>query len=193
MNPFEPPKASKYKGSKKNGSGNGAVAANGHTSKEDAPQLDHRQILSALRAFKRGDFTAKMREDLSGVDGQIAETFNELVEMVKTIKEEAADVSTAVGKEGQAQKRMRRLNASGGWAQYITAVNEVITDLTGHANEIARVIKAVGNTGSGRISEKHGMRLVGVEERDFVAGRLPAEIWEISREAWHALRPSLPT
>ncbi len=143
MNTFEPPKASKYKGSKKNGSGNGAVATNGHSSKEDAPQLDHRHILSALRAFKRGDFSAKMREDLSGVDGQIAETFNELVEMVKTIKEEAADVSTAVGKEGQAQKRMRRLNASGGWAQYITAVNEVITDLTGHANEIARVITAV--------------------------------------------------
>lgn len=54
-----------------------------------------------------------------------------------------------------------------------------------------RVIKAVGNTGSRRISEKHGMRLVGVEERDFVAGRLPAEIWEISREAWHKIRPSL--
>ena len=65
MNTFEPPKASKYKGSKKNGSGNGAVGANGHSAKEDVPHLDHRQILSALRAFKRGDFTAKMREDLS--------------------------------------------------------------------------------------------------------------------------------
>ena len=143
MNTFEPPKAAKYKGTKKNGSGNGAVDRIGTGSKEAAPQLDHRQILAALRAFKRGDFTTRMREDLSGVDGQIAETFNELVEMVNTIKEEASDVSTSVGKEGQAQKRMRRMNASGGWAQYISAVNEVITDLTGHANEIARVVTAV--------------------------------------------------
>src|SRR5205085_1868470 len=32
---------------------------------------------------------------------------------------------------------------TGGWANYISAVNEVITDLTGHANEIARVVTAV--------------------------------------------------
>jgi hypothetical protein len=66
------------------------------------PALDHRHILSAMRSFKRGDFSVRMREDLTGVDGQIAETFNELVEMVKTIRDEANDVSTAVGKEGQA-------------------------------------------------------------------------------------------
>ncbi len=84
-----------------------------------------------------------MRGDLVGVDGQIAETFNEIVEMVKTIRDEASDISTAVGKEGQAAKRMRRLNAAGGWAEYITSVNDVIQDLTGHANEIARVVTAV--------------------------------------------------
>jgi len=111
----------------------------------EAPRLDHREILAALRAFKRGDFEIKMREDLAGVDGQIAETFNELVEMVRTIKEEAADVSNAVGREGQAAKRMRRLDATGGWSQIITAVNDVITDLTGHANEIARVVTAVAS------------------------------------------------
>ena len=134
MNTFEPPKTTNI-GKKK--------ATNGHTNGAVTPSLDHRQILAALRAFKRGDFTAKLREDLAGVDGQIAETFNELVQMVKSIKEEATDVSSSVGKEGQAGKRMRRLNAGGGWAQYISAVNEVITDLTGHANEIARVVTAV--------------------------------------------------
>jgi HAMP domain-containing protein/CheY-like chemotaxis protein len=105
--------------------------------------LDHRHILAALRAFKRGDFSVRMREDLGGIDGQISDTFNELVELVKTIRDEASDVSNAVGKEGQAGKRMRRLNAAGGWADYISSVNDVLQDLTGHANEIARVITAV--------------------------------------------------
>jgi ribosomal-protein-alanine N-acetyltransferase len=51
---------------------------------------------------------------------------------------------------------------------------------------LMRVPKAIDNTGSRRISEKQGMRMVGVEDRDYVSGRLPSEIWEISREEWLA-------
>ncbi len=39
---------------------------------------------------------------------------------------------------------------------------------------------------SRRISEKQGMRMVGTEEQDYVSGRLPAEIWEITAEEWRA-------
>jgi len=38
------------------------------------------------------------------------------------------------------------------------------------------------------ISEKAGMRVIEIEERDFVSGRLPAEIWEITAEEWNARR-----
>ena len=48
------------------------------------------------------------------------------------------------------------------------------------------VPKAVANRASRRISERMGMRLVRVEERDFVCGRLPSEIWEITAEEWRA-------
>lgn len=47
-----------------------------------------------------------------------------------------------------------------------------------------RVAKAAANAGSRRISEKQGMRLVEVGERNYVSGRLPAEIWEITTEEW---------
>jgi RimJ/RimL family protein N-acetyltransferase len=49
-----------------------------------------------------------------------------------------------------------------------------------------RVPKAVANQGSRRISEKTGMRLVALEERGYVAGTLPTEIWEITAEEWRA-------
>jgi RimJ/RimL family protein N-acetyltransferase len=49
---------------------------------------------------------------------------------------------------------------------------------------VLRVAKACANTTSRRISEKQGMRLVAVEERDYVCGRLPSEIWEITAEEW---------
>jgi RimJ/RimL family protein N-acetyltransferase len=49
---------------------------------------------------------------------------------------------------------------------------------------VLRVSKAIANTASVRISEKHGMRRVGVAEREYVSGRLPSEIWEITAEEW---------
>lgn len=44
--------------------------------------------------------------------------------------------------------------------------------------------KAAANIRSRRISERGGMRLTETVERDYVSGRLPAEIWEITREEW---------
>jgi [ribosomal protein S5]-alanine N-acetyltransferase len=51
---------------------------------------------------------------------------------------------------------------------------------------VLRVTKAVANVASSRISEKSGMRIVAMEERDYVSGRLPTEIWEIKAEEWNA-------
>ncbi|MGA1983162.1 MAG: GNAT family N-acetyltransferase [Acidobacteriaceae bacterium] len=51
-----------------------------------------------------------------------------------------------------------------------------------------RVAKAAANAASRRISQKHGMRLVAIEERDYVSGRLPAEVWAITAEEWRRHR-----
>lgn len=56
--------------------------------------------------------------------------------------------------------------------------------------DVLRVSKAVGNIASRRISEKTGMRMVGTEERNYVSGRLLAEIWEITDAEWRAHRTS---
>ena len=51
---------------------------------------------------------------------------------------------------------------------------------------VLRVPKAAANLASSRISQKQGMRLVGVNEKDYVCGRLPSELWEITAEEWRA-------
>jgi RimJ/RimL family protein N-acetyltransferase len=53
---------------------------------------------------------------------------------------------------------------------------------------VLRVLKAGANVRSQRVSERQAMRLVAVVERDFVAGRLPAKVWEITRDAWRIRR-----
>ena len=65
---------------------------------------------------------------------------------------------------------------------------EVVTDYWFNTLEfpVLRVPKAVVNVASRRISEKQGMRVIAAEERDYVSGRLPTEIWEITAEEWNA-------
>jgi [ribosomal protein S5]-alanine N-acetyltransferase len=51
---------------------------------------------------------------------------------------------------------------------------------------VLRAPKAIANEGSRRISEKQGMRIVSTGESDYVCGRLPSEIWEITADEWRA-------
>jgi ribosomal-protein-alanine N-acetyltransferase len=53
---------------------------------------------------------------------------------------------------------------------------------------ILQAPKAIENKASRRISEKTGMRVIAVDERDYVSGRFPTEMWEITAAEWHAYR-----
>jgi RimJ/RimL family protein N-acetyltransferase len=70
----------------------------------------------------------------------------------------------------------------------MTEACEAVTDFWFNTLKfpVLRVTKAVANVASSRISEKSGMRIVAAEERDYVSGRLPTEIWEITAEEWNA-------
>ncbi len=43
--------------------------------------LDRDQLLAALMSFKRGDFSVRLPVGLTGVDGKIADAFNDVVEL----------------------------------------------------------------------------------------------------------------
>jgi [ribosomal protein S5]-alanine N-acetyltransferase len=51
---------------------------------------------------------------------------------------------------------------------------------------LLRAPKAIANEPSRNLSERMGMRVVSLELRDYVSGRLPSEIWEITAQEWHA-------
>jgi [ribosomal protein S5]-alanine N-acetyltransferase len=72
----------------------------------------------------------------------------------------------------------------------MTEASEVVTDYWFDALQfpVLRVPKAAANLASRRISEKNGMRVVALEEREYVCGRLPTEIWAITAEEWRMRR-----
>jgi RimJ/RimL family protein N-acetyltransferase len=73
---------------------------------------------------------------------------------------------------------------------FMAEASDVVTDYWFDVlgKTVLHIPKATANTPSRRISERSGMRVVDTMERDYVCGRLPAEIWEITRDEWHARR-----
>jgi len=81
--------------------------------------------------------------DRTGVAGEIAETFNDVAEILERSTIELERVSFAVGKEGQIRERLILEGMSGGWVARTKAVNSLIVDLMQPTEEVARVIGAV--------------------------------------------------
>src|SRR6266849_1541927 len=84
--------------------------------------LDRGELLKALRQFKRGDFSARMPLNLTGIDGEIAQALNDVLELEEAKATEIARVAELVGKEGQFGHRMNVPGATGGWADVIGSV-----------------------------------------------------------------------
>ncbi|MGE3754304.1 MAG: HAMP domain-containing protein, partial [Planctomycetota bacterium] len=118
--------------------------------------LDRRQLLAGLRALKRGEFGVRLPEDLTGIDGQICDAFNSLVELVGGVERELTSLRQAVGREGRTRKRLRRGDVHGGWSRSIEAVNETLDDLMGHTEEMAEVVAAVSRGDLTRTIDLHG-------------------------------------
>ncbi|WP_243444796.1 HAMP domain-containing protein [Sphingosinicella humi] len=105
--------------------------------------LDRRQLVSALKSLKRGDFTVRLPEDVPGLDSEIASLFNEVVGLNEQMTNEFKRLAVVVGKEGKIGQRGRVRGASGGWEEKLSAVNELIEDMVQPTIQVARVIGAV--------------------------------------------------
>ena len=105
--------------------------------------LDRRQLVAALRSFRRGDFSVRLPEDLPGTDGEIAALFNEVVAIEDGMTSEFERLSRVVGKEGKITQRGHVRGATGGWEAKLRSVNELIEDMVQPTAEVARVIGAV--------------------------------------------------
>src|ERR1043165_4494239 len=112
------------------------------TAQTSTENLDTRELLKVLTAFKKGDFSARMPVDKVGVAGKIADTLNEVLELNEKMAKEFAKISTAVGKEGKITLRASMGDHGGGWASCVDSINTLIVDVVQPSTEVARVIGA---------------------------------------------------
>src|SRR5947207_563194 len=152
--------------------------------------LDRGELLKALRQFKRGDFSARMPLNLTGIDGEIAQAFNDVVELEEAKAAEIARVAELVGKEGQFNHRMTLGGATGGWADVIDNINTLVGDVMYPVHEVARVIGCVakGDLSQTMVLETEGRPLRGEALRlgtvvNTMVGQLNGFASEVSRVA----------
>src|SRR5579863_5699953 len=111
-----------------------------------APEaLKQRTLLAALRALRKGDFSVRLPLDLSGIDGEIAQVFNDVAELNASMTEELTRIGEAVGKEGKTNRRIRVAAAVGSWGTTVEAVNTLISDLVRPTTAVVGVIESVAN------------------------------------------------
>jgi len=87
------------------------------------------ELLHALQAMRSGDFSVRMTGDHLGIDGKIADTFNEIVAANERMAQQLELVGQVVGREGKTRQRVRFGLASGSWADMEGSVNTLIDDL----------------------------------------------------------------
>jgi HAMP domain-containing protein/signal transduction histidine kinase/DNA-binding response OmpR family regulator len=118
--------------------------------------VNRREILAALRALRRGDFSVRLPDDRTGLDGQVCEVFNEVADLAATMSAELRHVQQGVGQEGRLRRRMRRHGMRGGWADCVSSVNHLIDDMASHTTDIVQVIGAVSKGDLGQTVDLEG-------------------------------------
>ncbi len=159
-------------------------------SQSNGNELDNGQLLAALMAFKRGDFSARLPEDWTGVPGKIADTFNVVIEANQRMTCELERIGRVVGKEGRIAQRASIGEVTNSWSDAIGSINNLIGDLVQPTSEMARVIGAVakGDLSQTMATEIEGRPLKGeflhtAKTVNAMVGQLGAFASEVTRVA----------
>ena len=100
-------------------------------------------LLHALQAMRAGDFSVRMEGDHLGIEGKIADTFNEIVTANERMAKQLENVGEVVGRDGKTRQRVRLGLSTGSWSAMESSVNTLIDDLLWPTREVTRVIGAV--------------------------------------------------
>jgi HAMP domain-containing protein/CheY-like chemotaxis protein/signal transduction histidine kinase len=105
--------------------------------------FDLNNLLYALQAMKVGDFSVRMAGDQLGIEGKIADAFNEIVAANERMAKQLENIGQIVGREGKTRQRVRLGLSGGAWGEMESSVNTLIDDLLWPTREVTRVIGAV--------------------------------------------------
>jgi HAMP domain-containing protein/signal transduction histidine kinase/DNA-binding response OmpR family regulator len=101
------------------------------------------ELLRVLEAVRTGDFAVRLPVHWTGLEGKVADTFNQIVASNARMAQELERVGTVVGRQGKTRQRVKFGGQGGAWSDMETSVNTLIDDLLWPTTEVTRAIGAV--------------------------------------------------
>src|ERR671930_653680 len=90
--------------------------------------LDQKRLLAALRRVRNGDFKARLPLDGTGIAGEIAQAFNDVVDLNERMAREFARITMVVGREGRVGQRAALGPINGSWAGCVDFIYTLIDE-----------------------------------------------------------------
>ncbi len=110
---------------------------------EEVYSFDSQNLLVVLQAVRAGDFSVRLPGDRVGLEGKIADTFNDILATNERMARELKRVGQIVGKEGKTRRRAKFGRSSGAWGEMESSINTLIDDLLWPTTEVTRAVAAV--------------------------------------------------
>ena len=107
------------------------------------PRSYLQSLLSALQLIRDGDFSVRMAGDSVGIEGKIADTFNEIVSANQQMAKQLELIGQVVGREGKTRKRLVMGLPHGAWREMEESINTLIDDLLWPTSQVTGAIAAV--------------------------------------------------
>ena len=108
-------------------------------------------LLKAMEAVRNGDLTIKLKKRAEDLFGELADSYNGMVELLAGFSSEVTRVARDVGTEGKLGGQADVKGVSGAWKDLTDNVNTMASNLTSQVRNIADVSTAVAN---GDLSKK---------------------------------------
>ncbi len=96
-----------------------------------------------MQAVREGDFSVRLPAGLDGLEGKIADAFNDIVAANARLASELENVGEKVGREGLTRRRMAPGGRRGAWHDMEIAVNNLIDDLLRPAESMTESMAAL--------------------------------------------------
>ncbi|NWF25401.1 HAMP domain-containing protein, partial [Streptomyces sp. PKU-EA00015] len=109
----------------------------------DLSEEELRKLLAGLVAVRDGDLSVRLPSDSSGLLGEIAGIYNEMVDQLSLVTSEVTRVAREVGGQGLLGGQAREPRDSGVWTELTSGVNTMANNLTSQVRNIAQVATAV--------------------------------------------------
>ena len=101
------------------------------------------RLLEGLEAVRKGDLTMRLRKEREDTFGELADSYNGMVELIGGLADEVSRVAAVAGDKGNLEERAAVPGATGSWKNVVDTLNGLIDAIQTPVKEVQSVLTAM--------------------------------------------------